>query len=67
MSLHLPLAMAESPILDPVDALVVEGHGLWAESEQRRLDEAGHEPPQRGHGVHTDEPAPDRGVPRDVP
>jgi hypothetical protein len=33
--------MAGSPILDRIDALVDEEHGLWAESEQGRLDEAG--------------------------
>jgi uncharacterized protein DUF2630 len=32
----------ESPILDRIDALVEEEHRLWAESEQGRLDEAGH-------------------------
>jgi Protein of unknown function (DUF2630) len=104
--------MAESPILDRIDALVDEEHGLWARSEQGRLDEAGHsrleeirgeldrcwdllrrrranpdasevppdvpdppnelpgpepEPPHLEHGVHTDEPAPDPDVPRDIP
>jgi hypothetical protein len=34
--------MAESPILDHIDALVGEEHRLWAESEQGRLDDQGH-------------------------
>jgi hypothetical protein len=34
--------MADSPILDKIDALVEEEHRLWSESEQGRLDEAGH-------------------------
>jgi Protein of unknown function (DUF2630) len=34
--------MAESPILDHIDALVDEEHRLWAESEQGRLDDQGH-------------------------
>jgi Protein of unknown function (DUF2630) len=104
--------MAESPILDHIDALVDEEHRLWAQSEQRGLDDAGHarleairgeldrcwdllrrrranpdapdtprrvpdppnefpgpdpEPPHLEHGVHTDEPAPDPDIPRDVP
>jgi hypothetical protein len=108
----LLIAMAESPILDRIDALVQEEHRLWADSEQGRLDEAGRgrldairgeldrcwvllrrrranpdapevpprvpdppndldgpeaEPPHLEHGVHTDEPAPDPDVPRDIP
>ena len=104
--------MAESPILDHIDALVDEEHRLWKESEQGRLDQAGHgrleairgeldrcwdllrrrranpdapdvppqvpdprneldgpdpEPPHLDHGVHTNEPAPDPGVPRNIP
>jgi hypothetical protein len=34
--------MAENTILDRIDALVEEEHRLWAESEQGRLDDAGH-------------------------
>jgi hypothetical protein len=104
--------VAESPILDRIDALVDEEHRLWAESEQGRLDDAGHsrlhairgeldrcwdllrrrrvnpdapevppqvpdppnelegperEPLHLEHGVHTDEPAPDPDVPRNIP
>jgi hypothetical protein len=104
--------VAESPILDRIDALVDEEHRLWRESEQGRLDEAAQgrleairgeldrcwallrrrradpdapdvppdvpdppnefdgpdpEPPHLEHGVHTDEPAPDPGIPRDIP
>jgi len=104
--------MAESSILDRIDALLEEEHRLWAESEQGQLDEAGHgrleairgdldrcwdllrrrranpdapevpprvpdppndldgpeaEPPHLEHGVHTNEPAPDPDVPRDIP
>jgi Protein of unknown function (DUF2630) len=104
--------VANSPILDQIDALVEEEHRLWAQSEQGRLDEAGHgrlaeirgelnrcwdllrrrranpdapevppdvpdppsdlegpepEPPHLEHGVHTDEPAPDPGIPRNLP
>jgi hypothetical protein len=33
----------ESPILDRIDALVQEEHRLWADSEQGRLDDQGHE------------------------
>jgi Protein of unknown function (DUF2630) len=35
--------MNERPILDRIDGLVEEEHRLWADSERRRLDEAGHE------------------------
>jgi hypothetical protein len=104
--------MNENPILDRIDALVDEEHRLWAESEEGRLDEHGHnrleairgeldscwdllrrrranpnapdvapdvpdppsdlegpdpEPRHLEHGVHTDEPAPDPDVPRDIP
>ena len=104
--------MAESPILDRIDALVEEEHRLWAQSEQGGLDDVGHgrleairgeldrcwdllrrrrvnpeaaevpprvpdppnelegpekEPPHLEHGVHTDEPAPDPDVPRNIP
>jgi Protein of unknown function (DUF2630) len=104
--------MAESPILDHIDALVDEEHRLWGESEQGRLDDEGRarlvairgeldrcwdllrrrranpeapdtpprvpdppnefpgpdpEPPHLEHGVHSDEPAPDPDVPRDIP
>jgi Protein of unknown function (DUF2630) len=34
--------MAESSILDHIDALVDEEHRLWHQSEQGTLDEAGH-------------------------
>ena len=34
--------MAESPILDRIDALVDEEHRLWAASERGQLDDAGH-------------------------
>jgi uncharacterized protein DUF2630 len=34
--------MAESPILDRIDALVDEEHRLWADSADGRLDDAGH-------------------------
>jgi hypothetical protein len=34
--------VAQSSILDRIDALVDEEHRLWNESEQERLDEAGH-------------------------
>jgi hypothetical protein len=34
--------MAQSPILDRIDALVDEEHRLWHESEQGQLDDAGH-------------------------
>ena len=103
-------ALAESPILDRIDALVEEEHRVWSESEAGRLDEQGHgrleairgeldrcwdalrrrradpnapavrpqvpdppnelegpEPPHLEHGVHTDEPAPDPDLPRDIP
>ena len=108
----MTLTVAESPILDRIDALVDEEHRLWSESEQGRLDEEGHkrleairgeldrswdllrrrranpdapevvpdvpdpptdlegpepEPPHLDHGVHTNEPAPDPDVPRDIP
>ena len=33
--------MSESPILDRIDALVSEEHGLWARSEQGQLDSEG--------------------------
>jgi len=111
-TLHLVLTVANSPILDRIDALVEEEHHLWSESEQGRLDEAAHgrlvairgeldrcwdllrrrranpdapevppdvpdppndlegpdpEPPHLEHGVHTDEPAPDPGIPRNLP
>jgi hypothetical protein len=104
--------VAESPILDRIDALVDEEHRLWHESERGRLDDDGHgrleairveldrcwallrrrranpdapdvppdvpdppnefdgpdpEPPHLEHGVHTDEPTPDPGIPRDIP
>jgi Protein of unknown function (DUF2630) len=106
------LVVAESPILDRIDALVDEEHRLWADSKQGRLDEAGHsrleairreldrcwdllrrrrvnpdapevpprvpdpendlegpepEPPHLEHGVHTDVPAPDPDIPRNIP
>jgi hypothetical protein len=35
--------VSESPILDRIDALVEEEHRLWAESEQGRLDDEGHQ------------------------
>jgi hypothetical protein len=104
--------VADSPILDRIDALVGEEHRLWAESERGGLDEGGHrrleairgeldgcwdllrrrranpdapekpprvpdppndlegpdpEPPHLEHGVHGEGPAPDPGVPRDIP
>ena len=34
--------MTDTPLLDHIDALVEEEHRLWAESEQGRLDDAGH-------------------------
>ncbi len=34
--------MADSSFLDRIDALVDEEHRLWADSQQGRLDEAGH-------------------------
>jgi hypothetical protein len=34
--------VAQSPILDRIDDLVDEEHRLWGESEEGRLDEAGH-------------------------
>lgn len=33
--------MAESPILDRIDALVDEEHRLWSESDEGRIDEEG--------------------------
>jgi hypothetical protein len=104
--------MAESPILDRIDALVEEEHRLRAQSEHGHLDDEGHrrleaiqgeldtcwdtlrrrranpdatdlrpkvpdpnndlegpepEPPHLEHGVHDDQPAPDPGIPRDIP
>jgi hypothetical protein len=104
--------MPENPLLDRIDALVDEEHGLWAESEQGRLDDEGHtrlgairgeldrcwdllrrrrvnpdapdmppdvpdppndldgpdpEPLHLDHGVHSNEPAPDPDIPRDIP
>jgi hypothetical protein len=104
--------MAQSSVLDRIDALVDEEHRLWRESEEGRLDQVGRsrleeirgeldrcwdllrrrranpeapdvppevpeppnefegpdpEPPHLEHGVHTDEPAPDPELPRDIP
>jgi hypothetical protein len=106
------LPVAQSPILDRIDALVDEEHRLWKESEEGRLDDAGHgrleairgeldhcwdllrrrranpdavdpppdvpdppneregpepEPRHLEHGVHGEGPAPDPGIPRNVP
>jgi hypothetical protein len=35
--------VAESPILEHIDALVDEEHRLWKESEEGHLEEGGHE------------------------
>jgi hypothetical protein len=104
--------MADSPILDRIDALVDEEHRLWTEARGGGLDDAGEgrlsaireeldrcwdllrrrrvnpdapdavpdvpdppndqdgpepEPTHLEHGVHGDGPAPDPGVPRDIP